>query len=395
MTSPEMTSGRTGEQAHQALPVFGVRTRFALALALALIAALIAGCAQYRTTEPALQAWGYAAWWLPLKESQLQSAPVDRLLFFEIALGTDGSIANAHGWPDAHEDLRNAAAKRNTPLDLVLTVHGAQPFQALFSDAQARARLLDSALSLASDPAVSGLQLDAEVYESVSVESIAGMREWVAQLAARLRAMQPRRELTLFIPPAHTGLYDRTTVSYADWGVMQAYDAHWANGPEAGPVAPLHGRSEASWERAFKHAQALGLPRHRTLLAYPLYGYEWPMRKRGIRGATAGAARITTLATIEPARLPSIQTSVEQRVAQYGCVRDARNGSAAYQFLDPDRGWVAGWYEGAWSLQHKRRFLIDKELAGVAFFVLGYDDFRLVDAFERRRHAPSQPVPKC
>lgn len=358
-------------------------------------AALAAGCAQHQTTHAPLQAWGYAAWWLPLDAERLESARIDRLLFFEIALAADGSVADAHGWPERHRSLREAAAMRDTPLDLVLTLQGAEAFETLFSDPHARARMLETAETLARDPMVSGLQIDVEVYATVSTDSIAGLREVVPALASRLHALRPRRELSLFVPPAHTGLYDRATVAHADWGVMQAYDAHWAQSAEAGPVAPLRGDSPASWEQALAHATALGLPRMRTLLSYPLYGYEWPMRERKHNGPTTGPARTTTLAAVDPAHLPLIQIDVAQRVRDFGCRNDARTGSSSYLFFDPDRGWVAGWYEGAWSLQRKRRFLIDKNLAGVAFFVLGYDDFSLVRSFERNRDAPSPPAPPC
>jgi spore germination protein len=368
--------------------------RISTILAMAGALALASGCARHGDAHAPLQAWGYAAWWLPLDAAQLEAARIDRLLFFEIALASDGTVADAHGWPERHAALR-AAARNGTPLDLVLTLHGHEAFEALFSDPQARTRLLDTAERLARNPHVSGLQLDVEVYTAVSAESITGLRALVPALSARLRALRPQRTLSLFVPPAQTGLYDRASVSHADWAVMQAYDAHWAQSPEAGPVAPLRGASPASWEQALAHADALGVPRARALFSYPLYGYEWPMREAGDIGPTTGPGRTTTLSDVDPAHLPLIRTNVAERVQRFGCRHDTRSGSSSYRFFDPDRGWVAGWYEGAWSLRHKRRFAIDQRLAGVAFFVLGYDDFRVVADFERRRDAPSPPPPPC
>ena len=86
----------------------GAWRRILAILALAGGIACATGCAPHRDTRAPLQAWGYAAWWLPLDKAQLEAARLDRLLFFEIALATDGRIADAHGWPERHTARREA-----------------------------------------------------------------------------------------------------------------------------------------------------------------------------------------------------------------------------------------------------------------------------------------------
>ena len=58
---------------------------------------------------------------------------------------------------------------------------------------------------------------------------------------------------------------------------------------------------------------------------------------------------------------------------------------AYHQFRDS--GWVSGWNEGAWSLSRKRDFLVRHGLAGIAFFIAGYDDYALTPRLDRVRVA--------
>ncbi len=363
-------------------------------LAPALFALVLAGCMVQGTGKKPLQTWGYASWWYPPTGAQLDRMHLDRIMFFQIDLGSDGRIRENHGWPSHYQPLRDAARQRQLPLDVTVALQGKDGFEKLFGNPQSIHRLLETCIKLAEDTdSVAGLQLDIETYEDVTPASIAGLRGFVPRLAAALHAASPRRSLSVFIPSNGQMLYDRTSLANVDWGVMQGYDAHWATSAQAGPLAPLHGASEFSWDKAVETGDALGLGHDRMVMTYPLYGYEWPTQDQSPRAPTTGPAAITTLEHVPEHILPLIQTNVRERVSRFGCQHDSRSGSSFYRFRDPAKGWAVGWYEGAWSLGLKHQFLIDHHLAGIAFFVLGYDGDRLVGNFHKSRStAPGNAV---
>ncbi|MEO7068519.1 MAG: glycosyl hydrolase family 18 protein [Rhodanobacter sp.] len=353
--------------------------------ALAVLMLVLVGCVAHVTDKMPLQTWGYASWWSPPTAVQLDRAQLDRLMFFQIEMGVDGRIKDAHGWPSKYEPLRDAAKQRGLPLDVTVTLQGKDDFEKLFGNPASVQRLLETCIALANDSAVAGLQLDFETFDEVTPASIAGLRGFVPRLAAVLHAASLKRLLSVFIPSNGQILYDRASLAKVDWDVMQSYDAHWATSEQAGPIAPLNGGSEFSWVKAVAMGDALGVAHDRMIMTYPLYGYEWPTQSQDARARTTGPAATTTLEPVSAAILPLIQTNVRERVSQFGCQHEHRSGSSFYRFRDPVKGWVVGWYEGAWSLRLKRQFVIDHDLAGIAFFVLGYDDDRLVGSVDKSR----------
>ena len=374
------------------LPGSNGRRLAVLPILLILLALGLSACVTDGPDRERLQSWGYVSWWLPAHARDLRRSRFDRLAFFEVRLATDGGIADRHGWPEQHHALRRAARWSRVPLDVTVTLKGRDDFEALFSSPAAIERLLATCLRLADDPLVQGLQIDVEHYDVSSPQALAGLRGFVPRLAHALHAGSPRRSLSVFVPTGGAGLYDAASLAEVDWAVMQAYDAHWISGPNAGPVAPLSGSEGITWEKVLAESRALGVPPERVIMTYPLYAYEWPVTARDPRGATAGPAAITTLVKVRDRPMPEMAGNVEERVGLHGCSHDIRSGSSNYLYKRADGNWVSGWYEGAWSLLRKRDFVLRHDIAGIAFFVTGYDDFRLTAGLERdRAHRPTLP----
>lgn len=332
------------------------------------------------------QAWGYLGWWLPQSWRQLPLAQLDRVLFFELKMAADGAIVERQGWPEQWGELQAALRQSATPLDLTLTLMDVPRFNALFGSDSARQRLLDQASQLASHDSVAGLHLDVEIYTAVSAATLPVYRRFVRDLAQRLHAMQPVRQLSVFLPVGgEIALYDAATLAVLDHVVLQGYDAHWQGSSQAGPLAPLRGQDAVTWEKAFTQARALGLPASRLLFSFPLYGYEWPVKTRKPRSATSGRGAITSFAPIRVDMPVDIVSSVQQRVAQYGFTHEPLSASSYYQFTNPAGQLIEGWFEDGGSLRRKTEFVIERQAAGLAFFLLGYDDNQLLEGFLRQR----------
>lgn len=360
----------------------------ALALGLPTLAAAVERIAE-RSVRPAgngpTQAWAYLAWWMPDSWRTTQFSRLDRVLFFDLSIDDHGAIADNHGWPHRWSDLRQTVIAGRVPLELTLSLLDEDRFRRLFSSAAATARLRRTALELTRDPAVAGIHLDFEVYGPMSAETVARFRRFVVELSTALRANSPAKSLSVFMPiGGQVQIYDQRSMRATSQVVVQGYDAHWPGSTTAGPIAPLDGASVLTWEKAMRHALALGVRKDRMLISYPLFGYEWPTRGPWPQAATRGEGIRTTLAVVAEEYLPEIRVNIEQRVRNAAPHRDDLSGSMYYQF-ENSSGWHTGWFEGVWSLHRKTDFVASRGLAGAAFFVLGYDGGSLMDAYLARR----------
>jgi spore germination protein len=332
-------------------------------------------------------AWTYHAWWLAQIANGTALKPVDRVLFFELKVDPIGEIIERNGWPERWTDLRASLAKSRVPLDLTLTLLKASDFQSVFGSANSTKKLLEQASSLVKDPSVAGLHLDFEVYVDMPVQTQTRFNDFLLDLANVLHQQSPRKVLSVFLPIGGVmQMYEHRGLAKVDYVIAQGYDAHWADGPKAGPVAPLDGTSNVTWKKAVAQALALGVKRENLLISYPFFGYEWPTADRRPHGASRGAGITTTFAPVSASTLPAVQVNVQQRIAQYGSANDGLSGSSYYQFKHKNQ-WVTGWYEGEWALSRKFNYIRAQKLAGMAFFVAGYDGDKLLDAYLEKRSA--------
>ena len=341
------------------------------------------------------EAWGYVAWWMPDGWRNLPLAELDHILFFEMAVNASGQVIERNGWPENWEDLRVATRLAGTSLDLTIRCFDAEVFNTLFTTPDAKARFLDQALELASDGDINGLQLDVELYTAVTPEAIAGYQQFVRDLATRLRRLSPVRELSVFFPVGSaTVLYNRATLRQFDHVVLQGYDAHVPGSGNAGPIAPLDGDDEGTWSKSVAQGLALGVPRDRLLLGFPLYGVEWPVTSTDLRSATSGVGVHLYFSPRPEGTPPLTWINAWDRIRDHGLKHDVVSGSSYYQFEGADGRYFEGWLEDAWSIARKTDYVFSEHLGGVAFFALGYDQGEIVKRFLNDRTTKTRPVRK-
>lgn len=337
--------------------------------------------------------WGYIGSWIPQVWVHAPLSKFERVLFFELRIKADGQIPDRQGWPDQFVELRWSARQHKVPLDLTLALDAEEAFSPLFESPAAISRLLDLIERLAQHDDVSGIQLDIEVYRGASQKSIQGYRAFVLELNRRLKAQLPARYLSVFLPVGgDLQIYDAPTLESVDRVVVQGYDAAWRTGPEAGPVAPLDGPTRVTWQKAIALSDSLRVPRSKILMGFPLYGYEWPTKDRSPRGPTAGEGAITTPAHVPIDRGHRNHINIRERIGRHGCVNDALSGSSFYQLQRPDGQWSVGWFEGAWAVARKREYMRQERVGGVAFFMLGYDGYEIVNRFSESSRATARIV---
>jgi spore germination protein len=327
-----------------------------------------------------IQLSAYVAWWMPQSWRTAQFSQLSRIYFFGFDVEANGTIADKRGWPENWEDFARVANNSGKPLEIVLTVLDEKKFLKLFDSPLAINQLLQQSLAIAAHPSLTGLQLDVEVYGAIPGDTLDRYRQFVSQLSRELNRLSPRKTLSAFVPiGGKAPLYDRVTARSLSHVVVQAYDAHWLESAQAGPVAPLRGNYAVTWEKGLAHALGLGFKRTQISMSYPFYGYEWPTENVTKNARTTAAGMQTTLASVSNRFLPLIRTNVAQRSTQYTVQRDQESGSMWYAKTSPPL--AIGWFEGEWSFEQKLSFASKEQLAGITVFVLGYDGGQLVKKF--------------
>lgn len=331
---------------------------------------------------------GYHTYWTDDAWETYPIGVLDRLYFFEIEVGPDGAIADAHGWPGAWAPMIGRARQAGVDVVPTVSMHGAPDFERLFASPEHRARLVEEVLTLLlTTPGLGGIHLDFEAFEPVDPVARAGFTAFVVELRSRMRALDRSWILSSFALALDTDdVYAEDELArVVDYLVVQGYDFHSMGGPEAGPIAPVTGWGRLTWEYTVERFLALGVPRRKIVMAVPTYGYEWPTETDEPGSATRGEAIELVLSppdAIVPDRVRALD-----RVEEHGLRRDSASASPWYAWRDED-GWRQGWFDDAVSLRAKYRFVREQGLGGVAVFPLAYADARVWADLEQAFSAP-------
>jgi spore germination protein YaaH len=317
---------------------------------------------------------GYHAYWTGESWRAYPWDALHQLFFFEVEIGPDGAVADAHGWPEAWEGLLARARDAGVSVVPTVSMHDAAAFQELFARPERVERLVDELIALLADmPELGGLHLDFEVFEPVDLMARDGYTAFVARLVRSMDALDPALSLSVFAMAFDDDeVYnERALAELADFLVVQGYDFHHADDARAGPLAALRGWGRLNWANAVDRFIALGVPPRKMVMSVPMYGYEWPVEGPEPGAPTRGPGVILPLAPADDV-VPDLPRALAS-VAEHGLQRDAVSGTPFYTFRS-DSGWHQGWLEDAESLREKYRFVRERGLGGVAIFPLAYGD---------------------
>ena len=329
---------------------------------------------------------GYYASWMKGAWLEMDLSVYDRMVFFSTTSASDGSLLERNGWPHAWVSWLARADSLDIPVVPSLALLDADSIRTLFSSMESIERLIASSLELIEESKGQGLHLDIEYFEVASDTVRSFFQHFTDSLAQTVELDWPSAHLSMFVPAFdYGGLYDLEKVHPRyDELIVQGYDLHWQTGPRAGPVSPISGWGDDNWQRVLDRYLDAGVSPDRISMSVPYFGYEWPVETAYPGSPTRGDGLIVTFGSVDPLVLPQYQISAQDRIRDYGSLRDDESGSPYYTFEDSTGVWQ-GWYEDDVSLRHKYQFVLDRGLGGVATFPIGYDqgqlDPLLLDAF--------------
>ena len=322
---------------------------------------------------------GYLPWWMAPGWQGIALEPFERVVLFDAPIAGDGALER-RAWHEMAPGLAGHAKAHRIALELALTLIGEGEFERVFAQARARERLLGECERYLGETFLAGLHLDIEGYSDASPSAIAGFRAWLAALHEL--AVARGKTLSAFFPASDAfGAYDAASARRMAWWVAQLYDAHWVDSKVTGPLVTRRESNAVGVPRALARLAALGVPRARTLLSVPLYGWQWQCASERPGAAALAKARLLTYAETPPWLMPNDRLAATTLAMRHGLRRDGEH-TPYYAYRDNGR-WVQGWYEDLTSLEHKLGPERSRGYAGLAFFPLGYDAGEIVEPLLR------------
>ena len=155
-----------------------------------------------------------------------------------------------------------------------------------------------------------------------------------------------------YAPSASSMIYNRDVqADFADYVIIMAYDEHYSGGDEAGSVASI-----GFVEDAVK-ATLEEVPKEQVIMGMPLYSRVWYYDGTTLKSSAMGVA-----ATANYIADHNMTMTWDEKLGQnYG---EYTQDGVTYQL----------WQEDAFSIEEKLKVLTEHDLAGGAFWKLGFDD---------------------
>lgn len=326
-------------------------------------------------SDPAFWTMGYHPWWLGSAWTEYELSTLNKVMFFDLSAGADGTIVSRNGWPGDWRQLKRAVQQAGGYVLPTVSVFDAAVFTSIFSSGDKADVLREELLNVIDEAAVDGLHIDFEIFERVPRSARQGFVSFMRELRAGMDARERRLFLTAFTLALNShDVYDEAALSeYLDYFVVQGYDFHWIEGDRAGPISPLRGWGTQNWQTVLDRYLKLGIPRSQIVMSVPYYGFEWPTETDVPGSRTRGPGIFTTYAPLPASITSNPPPSAREQAARFGIRRDSQSGSPYYVFED-STGWYQGWFEDAESLRAKYEFVTQEGLGGVAIWPLGYGD---------------------
>ena len=220
---------------------------------------------------------------------------------------------------------------------------------AVLNTTSSRDALVNNLIAAAITYNLDGINVD---IEQLSSEAADGYIAFIKELSLKCENNDIILSVDNYAPSASSMIYNRKVqADYADYIVIMAYDEHYAGGEEAGSVASI-----GFVENAVK-ATLEEVPKEQTIMGMPLYSRVW--RNDG-QSLTSRAYGINAVANYIQEHNVTMTWSDElgQNYGEY------TEDGVTYQI----------WQEDAASIEEKLKVLTEYDLAGGAYWKLGFDN---------------------
>jgi spore germination protein YaaH len=333
---------------------------------------------------------GFQPYWLVGKGKDSYADTVTTLTVFGLAVASDGGILREEkpgeldpGYAiladEKYQKYLSEEKARGVKLSLLVQNMVKDDIETLIKEPEKNARTLVSAVApLMRKVGFTDLNLDIEHFEKADEATRSGYTRFVKAVKEELDRGKLGTLTVELTPksPIEQHLIDVAAVaSIADFVVLMAYDYHYIGSYVAGAVAPIGGVPEsAEYDVTTALRETLRyVPPQKLILGIPTYGYEWETLSDVPGSPVIGNSWQTTT----PKRIVSEYLGkVEGEIRG----RDAFAGSPYLIFKGETPGhFQQVFYEDKDSIAGKIGLAKEHNLAGVAFWAMGYENEDLLD----------------
>ncbi len=338
-----------------------------------------------RVIAPTREIVGYLPYWLYDSYTNLDYNLLTQINYFSVELDGNGNITNDRGWP--RTELVNFAHAQGVRVKLCATLldwaNAGIKIAELLSSASNRQRAIVNLLAEVQAAGADGVDID---FEPMPADQKANMVTFMRALTDTFHTNIPGSIVTLAMPAVDwSDRWDYNALAQIVDGLfIMGYDYHWSSGLTAGPSSPLAGFSrDVTWTVDDYLTKTEGNAA-KIILGLPYYGYDWPVESSGKYAATSGSAS---------SRFYSVAYDMAQT---HGRQWDETSSTPWFNYQSD--GFRQVWYDDSLSLSLKYDLALEKDLAGVGMWALGYDGSRpelwgaLADHFTTTVVPPPRPT---
>ncbi len=287
---------------------------------------------------------------------------LSHISFFSLETNASGDLTDVNGWPGSWQGLIQSAQDHDVAVTVTCTLFDSSAINTLIGNQGRRQNLINNLLDMMFAGNASGINIDFEGSNLHKENLILFMQE----LRAAMDAAEPGLHLSMATPSVDwTGCFD-----YDELGVVcdillpMCYGYHWSGGAP-GPVSPL--TVGDIWGNICITATVddyldpgYGTTPDRLAIALPYYGRDWDVIG-------------------DPSIIPAQDGPGTAVARTYSYIRT--NHEAYTKYWDPHSqcpwyhysGDRQVWYDDTVSLGLKYDFVLDRDLAGIGIWALGYD----------------------
>jgi spore germination protein YaaH len=340
---------------------------------------------------------GFFPYWLLSKADKNYDPYLTNMTYFGLVLNTDGTIQKKvtpneeePGWTKLRsDDFKNRLAQTTKARwENSLLVHSSSEasISALLKDPQKHAQnLITDVEPIFKEFQFSDLNLDIESFREASDEAQLAYTQFVSEVK---KQMSDKKLGTVSVEVTPFSLVKKNLTQPAEVGkiadriVLMAYDYHYRDSYNAGPVAPVDGTPEVrGYDVETSVQEALkSIPAEKLILGVPSYGYEYETI-----GREAGAA------VIPGSGKTASNQRVEEELAK--CVHceklvDPVSQQPVLILPATETGYTQQmYYEDQESLQKKIELANKYHLQGIAIWAMGYEGEKFLTPLREYRRS--------
>lgn len=317
---------------------------------------------------------GFLPYWSINRGAKPPVEILDEVIFFGFSVDEQGNIGQSQqdqlSWralkTDSFQQLQSTAVASQTRLGVAFTCFNDATINQFLNNQPAIDNFITQAGEIAEEYGFTSFNLD---FEFVQLNQPQNTPEKFNQFVRQVKNAFPENKISFDVYAnaiIHQRPYDLKTLGQlADQMIIMAYDFHRPSSDNTGPVAPINQpyASAPSIIEALKASFDLVAP-EKTILGIPLYGYEW-------QTATDQAYAATVPQSGALASLSRTRQLIQDKNLSVQWDNRALSPWLTYQ---DDLGKTKQiYFENLYSLSLKYQLVKQANLAGVAYWALGYE----------------------